>query len=263
MNYSIIHQSLRGTFMQSFGKLATNFDHVYLIKHYIYINTKDDERNDIKINKQELQKLLKKKSKNVAGTIFLYNPTVIPKGYNNDLSLEDQGFHFDDTFYELEMNEYTNIFSKTIKEPYRGKLIEIKYLFNFNKHNIEPTSVLEEFDADLDRYNSNQLTRYDKQLNYQDYLNISYNGKFVYFASGHKHDRHHKEIIKYAKNIALQTQKLGKEIVFTHDRNFDQEECIEEAYFLSPLASGKMRDIRFNAFEHAFKTNPPTIQRLQ
>mgnify|MGYP000753668843 CR=1 FL=1 len=248
--------------MQTFGKFSTNFDTEYLIEHYIYINEKDENREDIKITLDDLETMLKKKRKTVAGTIFLYNPTLSPIGFNNDSRLAEQGFEFDNKFHELNFNSMMNLFSKTIREGYRGKLIEIKYLFNLNKANIEPTPILEEFDSDLDRYNSAQLTRYDKNMNYHDYLNIRLSGKFVFFASGHKHDRHHKEIIAYARNIAAQTKKLGKEIVFMHDNNYDAEECIDLAYFLAPLAAGKMRDVRANTFANAFRTNPPTIQKI-
>ena len=248
--------------MQTFGKFSTNFDHEYLTKHYIYINEKDEYREDIKLSIKELKLLLKKKSKNVAGTIFLYNPTLSPIGYDNDSPLAEQGFEFGDEFLELNFNDSLNLFSKAIREGYRGKLIEIKYLFNLNKANIEPTPILEELDADLDRYSSEQLTRYDKQLNYQDYLTMSLNGKFVYFGSGHKYDRHHKEIIKYARNISTQAQRLGKEIAFTHDNNYDPEECIDFAYFLAPIALGKIKEKRINTFKNAFRTNPPTIQKI-
>ncbi len=248
--------------MQTFGIFSTNFDHEYLTKHYIYINEKDERREDIKISIKDLNNLLKKKSKNVAGTIFLYNPTLSPVGLNNNSPLTEQGFEFDDKFHELNFNDMMNIFSKSIRDGYRGKLIEIKYLFNLNKANIEPTPILEEFDGDLDRYSSNQLTRYDKNLNYQDYLNMSLNGKFVYFGSTHKYDRHHKEIINYARNIAAQAVKLGKEVYFTHDNNYDADECIDIAYFLSPLAAGKIKEKRINSFKNAFRTNPPTIQKL-
>lgn len=248
--------------MQTFGIFSTNFDHEYLIKHYIYINEKDEDRQDIKITLNEFKTLLKKKNKNVAGTIFLYNPTVCPIGYNNDSLLSKQGFEIDENFHELEMNDFTNLCSKSIRDDYRNKLIEIKYLFNLNRANIEPTPILEELDADLDKYNTNQLTRYDKQMNYQDYLNMSLNGKFVYFGSGHKYDRHHKEIIAYARNIASQAVKLGKEIAYTYDNNYSVDECIDVAYFLAPLAQGKIREKRANAFKNAFRTNPPSIQKL-
>lgn len=249
--------------MQTFGTFSSNFDHEYLQKHYIYINEKDESREDIKISLDDLERLLKKKSKNVAGTIFLYNPALSPLGFDNNSSLTEQGFEFDGKFHELHFNDTINIFSKAIRDGYRGKLIEIKYLFNLNKENIEPTPILEELDADLDRYNSHQLTRYDKQMNYQDYLNMSLNGKFVYFGSGHKHDRHHKEIINYARNISRQALKLGKDICFTHDNNYDPDECIDLAYYLAPRAGGKMKERRANAFINAFRTNPPSIQKLR
>ncbi len=248
--------------MQTFGIFSTNFDHEYLTKHYIYINEKDEVREDIKISLDDLKKLLKKKSKNIAGTIFLYNPAISPVGYDANTPLLEQGFEFSNDFHELNFNDIINLFSKAIRDGYRGKLIEIKYLFNLNKADIEPTPILEELDSDLDRYSSKQLTRYDKNLNYQDYLTMGLNGKFVYFGSGHKYDRHHKEIISYARNISTQAVKLGKEIYFTHDNNYDPDECINLAYFLSPLAAGKIKERRINAFKNAFRTNPPTIQKL-
>ncbi len=248
--------------MQTFGKFSTNIDLEYLTQHYIYINEKDENREDILISIEEFENMLKKKRKTVLGTIFLYNPTISPIGYNNNSTLTDQGYNFDDNFCELNFNNMMNLFSASIRDGYRGKLIEIKYLFNLNRDNIEPTPILEEFDADLDRYTSNQLTRYDKELNYQDYLNIRLSGKFVYFGSGHKHDRHHKEIIQYARNLSKQAQKLGKEIAFTHDNNYDADECVDIAYFLSPLAQGKIKEKRINSFKNAFRTNPPTIQKL-
>jgi len=248
--------------MQVFGSFATKHDLEYISQHYIYINEKNEDRTDKLITLEEFEGMLKKKRKTVAGTIFLYNPTIAPVGYNNDSLLAEQGFEFDDKFHELKFNDMMNLFSASIRDGYRGKLIEIKYLFNLNKHNIEPTPILEEFDADLDRYTSSQLTRYDKELNYQDYLNIRLSGKFVYFGSGHKFDRHHKEIIKYARNIASQAVKLGKIVSFTHDNNYDADECVELAYFLAPLAAGKIREKRINAFKNAFRTSPPSIQKL-
>jgi len=248
--------------MQTFGKFATKHDIEYLTEHYIYINEKNEDRTDKLISQDEFEAMLKKKRKTVAGTIFLYNPTISPVGYNNNSLLAEQGYEFDGKFTELNFNDMMNLFSASIRDGYRGKLIEIKYLFNLNKANIEPTPILEEFDSDLDRYTSSQLTRYDREFNYQDYLNIRLSGKFVYFGSGHKHDRHHKEIITYARNLASQAVKLGKEVYFTHDKNYDADECIDIAYFLSPLAVGKIKEKRINAFKNAFRTCPPTIQRL-
>ena len=243
--------------MQTFGIFSTSLDVEFLTKHYIYIN-----ENDEKIDIAQFEELLKRKRKTVAGTIFLYNPTMSPIGYNNNSTLAEQGYEFDGNYCELNMEAITNLLASAIKNEYRGKLIEIKYLFNINKANIEPTPILEEFDADLDRYTSSQLTRFDKELNYQDYLNIRLNGKFVFFAWGHKFDRHHKAIIAYVKGITAQVEKLAKEIAFMHDNNYDADECKEIGYFLSPLASGKAKDTRANTLKKAFSTNPPSIKKI-
>jgi len=240
--------------LQAFGKFSTNFDVEYLTEQYIYI----PEGSEI-IDVKKLEELLGKKRKTVAGTIFLYNPTIAPVGYNTNSKLASQGYEFDSKFCELSFDNNCNLFASAIKDGYRGKLIEIKYLFNINRPNIEPTPILEEFDADLDKYTSNQLTRYDKELNYQDYLNIRLSGKFVFFGSGNKFDRHHKNIIAYARNIAAQAKKLGKEIAFMYDNNHDEKESEELAYFLPPIATGKFKETRANAFKKAFSKYPPQI----
>lgn len=243
--------------MQAFAKFSTSLDIEYVQEQYIYIQESDEL-----ISTEELESMIKKKRKTVAGTIFLYNPTISPVGYNNDTTLAEQGFEFDGKFTEINFDRNCILFSSAIKDGYRGKLLEIKYLFGLNKANIEPTPILEEFDADLDRYTSNQLTRYDKNLNYQDVLNIRLSGKFVFFGSGNKYDRHHKSIIAYARALSEQVHKLGKEIVFMHDNNYDAKESREVAYFLPPIATGKLRDIRANAFKKSFSTTPPSIIKI-
>lgn len=240
--------------MQAFGKFSTSFDVEYLVEQYIYI----PEENEV-IDIEKLEELLSKRRKTVAGTIFLYNPTIAPIGYNTNSKLASQGYEFDSKFCELGFDNNCNLFASAIKDGYRGKLIEIKYLFSINKPNIEPTPILEEFDADLDKYTSNQLTRYDKELNYQDYLNIRLSGKFVFFGSGNKFDKHHKNIIAYARNLATQAKKLGKDIAFMYDNNHDLKESEEGAYFLPPIATGKFKDVRANAFKKAFSKFPPQI----
>ena len=249
--------------MQTFGKYATNFDLEYLIEHYIYINEKDEDGNNIEIDKQDLENMLKKRRKSIAGTIVLFNPNIAPKGFNMETSLTQQGFEFNNEFYELEFNAMMGLFSKSIKDKYRGKLIEIKYLFNLNKENVQKTNyLLEEFNSDIEKLRSNQLTRHDKNLNYHDYLNMRYNGKFIFFAHGHKFDKAYTNILHYAQNISMQAVKTGKKIVFIHDKNYDVDECIDIVYYLSPLAKAKMKDVLANAFANAFMQNPPTIQRV-
>ncbi|MGE3613274.1 MAG: hypothetical protein AB7G20_07375, partial [Sulfurimonas sp.] len=176
--------------MQAFGKFFTKFDHEYLKEHYIYIPKEDEQ-----ITVAELEEMLKNRRKTVIGTIFLYNPALAPVGYNTNTRLATQGYPFDEEFCSLSLESHFHLFAAALKdENYKGKLVEIKYLFSLNRPDIEPTSVLESFDDDLDKYPSAQLTRYDKELNYQDYLNIRLNGKFVFFAWGNKFDRHHKHI---------------------------------------------------------------------
>jgi hypothetical protein len=244
--------------MQLFGKFSTNFDMDYLTQHYIYVNKDENE----KITSQDLEQMLKKKRKHVAGTVFLYNPEESPKGYKLSRFLKEEGFDAYDTFVELAENPRAYLLHNAFKEHYKGKLIEIKYLFNYNRENIEPTPVLEEFDADLDKLSSMQLTRYDRNLNYQDIPNIRLSGKFIFLGMGHKYDRHHKNIILYAQALSRHVHKLDKEVVFMYDKNYDEDECREIAYYLSPFATGKMREIRANAFKEVFKTVPPKVIRI-
>lgn len=244
--------------MQIFGKFITNFDMDYVAEQYIYIGGDEQE----KITEEDLANMLKKKRKTVCGTIFLYNPELSPVGYKMCHFLQEEGF---DKYGEyVPLNEYplSYVINAGLKKEYAGKLVEIKYLFSYNRENIAPTPIIEEFDADLDKLTSEQFTRYDKNLNYIDVPNVRLSGKFVFFGMGSKYDRHHKAIKAYARALSTQVQKLDKTIVFIHDKNYDAEEALERAYFLDPNATGKMREIRANAFKEVFKTIPPQIVRL-
>jgi hypothetical protein len=77
--------------MQAFGKFITSIDIEYIDEQYIYIQ----EENET-IDAQQLEQMLKKKRKTVAGTIFLYNPYNYPEGYDEKKMLGQQGFDFDD-----------------------------------------------------------------------------------------------------------------------------------------------------------------------
>jgi hypothetical protein len=244
--------------MQIFGKFITNFDMDYLSEHYIYFN---DGEDDI-ITEEDLEVMLQKKRKTVCGTIFLYNPEVSPIGYKMSRFLQREGFDKYNEFVQLNETPISYVINAGLKKEYAGKLVEIKYLFTYNRENIEPTPIIEEFDADLNIRNSIQLTRYDKTLNYLDIPNLRLSGKFVFFGCGHKYDRHHKSIIEYARALSAQVQKLDKKIVFMYDNNHDEAGALEAAYFLSPLATGKAREKRANGFKEVFKTNPPEILKL-
>jgi len=244
--------------MQQFGKFSTNFDMDYLVEHYIYINENEDE----KISVDDLENMLKKRRKHVAGTIFLYNPQESPTGYKISHFLQNDGFDKYDEYITLNENPKAYILNAGLKKHYKGKLVEIKYLFSYNRENIEPTPILEEFDADLDKLTSTQLTRYDRDLNYLDVPNLRLTGKFVFLGFGHKFDRHHKAIIAYARALSSQVHKLDKNVVFIHDNNYDAQECREIGYFLSPFATGKMREVRANAFKKVFSPEIPEIVKL-
>jgi hypothetical protein len=244
--------------MQIFGKFMTNFDMDYLSEHYIYVSGDEDE----KISVADLEAMLKKKRKSVCGTIFLYNPEHSPVGYKMSHFLQEDGFDQYGEFVALNEDPLSYVINAGLKKEYRGKLVEIKYLFSYNRANIAPTPIIEEFDADLDKLTSEQLTRYDRNLNYLDIPNIRLSGKFVFFGMGSNYDRHHKAIIAYARGLSAQVQKLDKTVVFLHDRNYDADEALERAYFIDPNATGKMREIRANAFKEVFKTVPPQIIRL-
>ena len=244
--------------MQVFGKISTNFDMDYLVEQYMYINESEDE----KITVDDLENMLKKKRKNVAGTVFLYNPEVSPVGYKMSRFLQNDGFDKYDEFVALNESPKDYILNAGFKQHYKGKLVEIKYLFNYNRENIEPTPILEEFDADLDKITSSQFTRYDKKLNYIDIPNIRLSGKFVFFGIGNKYDRHHKAVIAYARALSEHVNKLDKNVVFMYDNNYDPDECKQTAYYLSPFATGKAREIRANAVKEIFKTLPPQIVKI-
>lgn len=241
--------------MQVFGIFKEVHELEYITKCYIYINKDNDE----KLSVEDLNLLLKKKNKNVAGTIFLYNPCMVPLGYKKDEKLLDQGFMFKEQFYELDPEESIRILGRAMKN-YKGKLIEVKYLFNYNKENIQPTSALEVFDMDLDKLYTNQLTVFAKKDNYHDYKNISYNGKFIFFGWGHKFEKHHSGIMTYAVNIAQWALKQGKEIGFLYDGVQDKDDCFEYVRFISPGAPGKLKQIMPAALEKVFSKD--TVEPL-
>lgn len=238
--------------MQAFGKFATEHDLEYLIEHYLYFNEADE-----KITVEDLQTMLKKRNKTVAGTIFLYNPVMSPKGYNTERPLAEQGYEFDGKYTELQFEKLMDIFQARIKGQ-SGKLVEVKYLFNYNRPDIEPTTVLETFNEDIEKLPSSQLTRFSRELNYHDVKNIRLSGKFVFFAWGHKFDQqHHHNIIGYAKSIFEQSRKIGKPSAYIYKRGMGIEASEEGLRFFHPVAAGKLKTKITEAIAKAFGSNPP------
>ena len=233
--------------MQFFGKIKSVHDIEYIVKSYVYIPLKDEE-----ITVEDLEVLLKKKNKNVAGTMFLYNPCTAPLGYKKDEKLAYQDFKFDDKFHPLQLEDQVRVIAKAMKQQFRGKLVEVKYLFNYNKEDIQPTSAIEVFEMDLEKLHTNQLTVFGKQDNYHDYKNISYNGKFIFFAWGHKFEKSHTNSALYASNIAQWAKKQNKEIGFVYDGVKDEEGSFEYTRFFHPLGFGKLKTIVPEAINKIF-----------
>ncbi|MDX1294832.1 MAG: hypothetical protein R3302_01105 [Sulfurimonadaceae bacterium] len=238
--------------MQAFGKFETEYDLEYLTEHYLYFNEADEE-----ISVDDLKALLKRKRKTVAGTIFLYNPAMAPKGYTVEKPLAEQGYEFDGEYTELHFDKLMDIFQARIK-GLEGKLVEVKYLFNYNRPNIEPTSVLETFNEDLEKYPSFQSLRFSREMNYHDVKNIRITGKFVFFAWGHKFDQqNHKNITAYAHSIFDQVQKIGKSFAYIYDPRMGRQMSEEGIRFLHPVAAGKLKTKVTEAIAEAFSNNPP------
>jgi len=237
--------------MQTFGKFMTEYDLEYLTEHYLYFNASDE-----KITADDLKVLLKKKKKTVAGTIFLYNPAMAPKGYTSQRPLAEQGYGFDGEYTELQPEKLMDIFQSRIK-GYEGKLVEVKYLFNYNRPGIEPTSVLEAFNEDIEKLHSHQHTRFSRELNYHDVKNIRLSGKFVFFAWGHKFDQLHNNIVSYAAAIFDQSRRIGKSSAFIYKQGTGLEESEKGLRFFHPVASGKLKTRITEAIAKAFSTNPP------
>ncbi len=242
--------------MQVFGIFKEVHELEYLTKSYLYMHKEGEE-----ITLDELNLLLKKKNKNVAGTIFLHNPNTVPLDLKLNEKLSRQDFKFDGKFNELHVENEVRIVGRNLK-AYRGKLIEIKYLFNYNKENIQPTSTMEVLDMDLEKLHTKLLTVFAKNDNFQDYKNISYNGKFIFFAWGHKIDRHHTSLATYASNIAHWAKKQNKDIAFVYDKVRDEEDSLNTARFYSPHNFGKLKYIVPVAIEKVFSTDPIKSIRL-
>ncbi len=232
--------------MQVFGKFKEVHELEYLTKSYLYIHKEGDE-----ITVDDVNRLLKKKSKNVAGTIFLHNPHTAPIGYKLGDKLSYQDFTFDDEFHELQIENELRIMGKSLKK-YAGKLIEVKYLFTYNKENIHPTSTMEVLDMDLEKLHTNLLTVFAKDDNFHDTKNISYNGKFIFFGWGHKIHPHHTNIATYTANIAQNAKKSNKEIAFIYDAVKNEEDSFEYTRFLSPYSFGKLKFLIPEAINQIF-----------
>ena len=244
--------------MQYFGNYEIGFDKEFLTQSYLYVN-KEDEQIDIKEFKSKI-KTQKDKKKNIVGTIVMYNPFIYPIGYDEKKFLSDQDYDFDQGFVELKIEREMTLLKQALvqTDAYKGKLIEIKFLFNLNTYDIDRSEVLMNFNEDCELLNTNQLTIYHKDFNYTDVANMSFNGKFIFFAWGHKINK--KEflyIYDYAKSFYDKAVQMQKKISFIYRKSTRDTYAKEHLQFLQPIQTGRFKSNMPNAVKECFKTVPP------
>jgi len=241
--------------MQFFGKYDTRFDREFLVESYLYCNEGDEELSPREFEAKIKNRKLKKK--NIAGTIFMYNPFYYPAGYDEKKKLSDQDFEFDGEFQNLKMEREITLFKQSIK-GYEGKIIQIKFLFNLNIKNIDTDEILMTMNDDIEKIGTTQLTRFDKEMNYNDTNNLEVNGKFVLFAWGSKING--KEFIyihEYAKSIYEKCLQMQKNVIYVYKRSSQKPYAIEHLQFLHPIGTGRFKDRMPDAFAEVFGPTPP------
>ena len=203
--------------MQYFGIIKTKYDEIFLSSSYLYFPLEDEN-----INGKELQKLInnnKNKKRNIIGTIIIYNPMITPIDFDSQKFLLDQNFNNFDELIELKVETYITVFKHAMKNKYKGKIVEIKNLFNLNEKNIDASQLLMKFNNDLEVYNSSQNTEFVRDIMYIDVQNFIPNGKFILFAWGEKISAKEFPYIKeYAKAIFDKITGLGKKVVFVYKK---------------------------------------------
>ncbi len=240
--------------MQYFGTFETKYEEVFLTSSYLYCPKEDETvtADDIKAMLQTH----KSRKKFIAGTIFFYNPIVTPIGYDSNKFLLDQDFEDFGKMVEIKMENSLTIFKNAIQEC-EGKLVEFRNLFNLNEKNINASTLLMKFNADLEKYNSNLNTEFEREIMYQDAQNLIPNGKFVFFAWGDKlNAKEFPYIFEYAKTIYDNAIKLGKKVAFAYKKERSIEFSINQLQFSNPSENPKYKNSITNAIKECFKHNP-------
>lgn len=247
--------------MQFFGKHDTSFGSEYLSESYIYFNEEDKELRPKEF--EELIKNQKLKKKNIAGTIFMYNPFYYPLGYDEKKMLCDQDFDFNGEFNELKVEKELTLFKQKIKH-YPNMIIELRFLFNLNIANIDTDTRLSNLNADVGKITTNQLTVFEKELNYIDINNLKINGKFVFFAWGNKiNGKEYTNIYHYARKIFEKTEQMQKKIAYIYKKSVQEEYALLNLQFLKPIETGRIKGKLPLALEKVFSTIPPQKVELQ
>lgn len=244
--------------MQYFGTFETKYDEVFLTSSYMYFN--DNEENEITAKELKTKlKTNKNRKKNIIGTIYIYSPLVTPKGFDSNTFLLEQDFKNFGDLVEIKAETYITVFKQAMNESCKGKIVEIKNLFNLIEKNIDASSLLIKFNEDLEKYNSTQNTEFDRDIMYLDASNLIPNGKFVFFAWGEKiKDKEFPYINEYAKLLFENVLKLGKKTVYVYKAEKSEQGAIEFLQFSNPMQNTKYKIAITNAIKKAFSTFPPT-----
>lgn len=244
--------------MQYFGEYKLGFDKEFLTQSYLYI-PQDGEILDIK-GFNSLIKTKKDKKQNIIGTIIMYNPYIYPIGYDENKFLIEQDFDFDIGFVELKIEREMTLLKQALNQldNYKGKLVEIRFLFNLNTRNIDRSEILMSLNKDCELLNTNQLTIFEKSSNYIDISTLSFNGKFVFFAWGHKINK--KEFLyinDYAQAIYDKSMLEQKKISFVYRKSTRQEYAIKNLQFLHPIQTGRFSTNIDKSVKKVFNQYPP------
>lgn len=243
--------------MQYFGVIETKYEEIFLTSSFLYFNRQDEE-----ISAKELKQLIKTnkdRKKNIAGTIFLYNPLVTPVGYDSNSFLLDQDFDKFGEYIELKQENYITVFKQALSKNYEGKIVEIKNLFNLNEENIDASQLLMKFNSDLETYNSTQNTEFDRDIMYFDAQTFVPSGKFVFFAWGEKiNSKEFPYIDSYARTIYDRVIQMGKKVAFVYKKEKTKEWCEEHLQFATVLkCSNKYKHAITHSTKKAFEEVPP------
>ncbi len=243
--------------MQYFGIIETKYEEIFLTSSYLYFNKENEQ-----ITRKELEEKIKtnkNRKKNIAGTIFLYNPVVTPVGYDSNKFLLEQDFDQFDEFIELKQENYITTFKQALSPHYEGKIVEIKNLFNLNEENIDASQLLSKFNSDLETYNSSQNTQFDRDIMYFDAQNFVPNGKFVFFAWGEKiNSKEFPYIDNYARTIYERVLQMGKKVAFVYKKEKTKDWSEKYLQFASPVqVSNKYKYAINHSIKKSFESVPP------
>lgn len=243
--------------MQYFGIIETKYDEIFLTQSYMYFN-EDDEVITAKELKEKI-KTAKDRKKNIIGTIFLYNPLVTPVGFDSNKYLLEQNFEDFGKMIELKGETYITIFKQAMRAHCKGKIVEIRNLFNLIEKNIDISVLLDKFNSDLESYNSFQSTEFEREIMYQDAANLIPAGKFVYFCWGDKiKEKEFPYINDYARLLYDNSMKLGKKVAFVYKKEKTKDGAIEYLQFSNPMQNHKYKNPIIAAIKKSFEEFPPS-----